>query len=364
VTHSKFGFSMKGGTRMALRVSCCSLICILVVIAISRPARAVVLLHDQFLEDGGLEGKTPMPGPPGPNLKPWNAGSGGGVNPTQVVNGEVVLVQVDSTPVLINGEDQANDFGEQGATATTFAGFDFRLPAADNAMLATDPSVADGMFFISLRAQSPASSLRARTGVMPPAAGGDFRLAINADDNDLSLGAIWSGELEFDTTYRAVISYNATNAVSQLWLNPVNESSTSVTHTGLLTGTDIDRIVLRQHTDYTGKQIVDNLIVATTFAEALGVDDSANGDFNGDGVVDAADYVMWRKNGGTTDDYALWQETFGEPTGGGSSSTTSVPEPASRLVLMLCASMLAAMNRAARFPFAASCGSLHLQIAD
>ena len=30
-----------------------------------------------------------------------------------------------------------------------------------------------------------------------------------------------------------------------------------------------------------------------------------------DGVVDAADYVLWRKNGGTQADYELWRENFG-----------------------------------------------------
>jgi hypothetical protein len=38
------------------------------------------------------------------------------------------------------------------------------------------------------------------------------------------------------------------------------------------------------------------------------------GDFNEDGAVDAADYVVWRKNPGgmfTADDYDLWRANFG-----------------------------------------------------
>jgi hypothetical protein len=61
------------------------------------------------------------------------------------------------------------------------------------------------------------------------------------------------------------------------------------------------------------------------------------GDFNGDGSVDAADYITWRIGLGTiyTDqDYDLWRAHFGEPSIGSglinSASTTSqVPEPAS-----------------------------------
>jgi len=38
---------------------------------------------------------------------------------------------------------------------------------------------------------------------------------------------------------------------------------------------------------------------------------SGAGDFNGDGTVDAADYVEWRKNGGNPDDYNAWKANFG-----------------------------------------------------
>jgi hypothetical protein len=42
----------------------------------------------------------------------------------------------------------------------------------------------------------------------------------------------------------------------------------------------------------------------------------AQGDFNGDGKVDAADYVTWRDTNGSAADYALWKANFGA-TGGG-----------------------------------------------
>ena len=60
----------------------------LAVLATSQPARALVLLHDQFLEDGVLGGKTPMPGPPSGTLQAWNAGSAEGINAVNVVSGE------------------------------------------------------------------------------------------------------------------------------------------------------------------------------------------------------------------------------------------------------------------------------------
>jgi hypothetical protein len=52
------------------------------------------------------------------------------------------------------------------------------------------------------------------------------------------------------------------------------------------------------------------------------------GDFNGNGTVDTADYVVWRKGLGTTytpADYVDWQRHFGESTG--TASGAAVPEP-------------------------------------
>jgi microcystin-dependent protein len=62
---------------------------------------------------------------------------------------------------------------------------------------------------------------------------------------------------------------------------------------------------------------------------------SVPGDFNFNGVVDAADYVFWRKGLGTTysqSDYTLWRANFGKsPQGDGTAGELSfnseVPEP-------------------------------------
>ena len=57
-----------------------------------------------------------------------------------------------------------------------------------------------------------------------------------------------------------------------------------------------------------------------------------DGDFNDDGVVDAADYVVWRDGLGTRyspDDYGLWKSNFGATAGAAAVSGSSIPEPAS-----------------------------------
>jgi hypothetical protein len=61
------------------------------------------------------------------------------------------------------------------------------------------------------------------------------------------------------------------------------------------------------------------------------------GDFNNDGTVDAADYVVWRKNPGgiyAQADFNTWRANFGETIGNGSAVNIAVPEPASILLLM------------------------------
>lgn len=54
----------------------------------------------------------------------------------------------------------------------------------------------------------------------------------------------------------------------------------------------------------------------------------AQGDFNRDGIVDAADYTVWRDGLGevyTMEDYAIWRDNYG--TSGTGSSSNAVPEP-------------------------------------
>jgi T5SS/PEP-CTERM-associated repeat protein len=79
------------------------------------------------------------------------------------------------------------------------------------------------------------------------------------------------------------------------------------------------------------------------------------GDFNHNGVVDAADYVSWRKGLGTTytqSDYDVWRAHFGQSAGAGAtaaSSSAAVPEPAMfQLLLLAIACVLLRAMRLAR----------------
>jgi hypothetical protein len=84
---------------------------------------------------------------------------------------------------------------------------------------------------------------------------------------------------------------------------------------------------------------------------ALTSDPNLPGDFNGDRIVDAADYVTWRKGLGTThtpDHFNRWRANFGmsDPAGSGASDNAAVPEPSS-LYLILFATIIYASRRRA-----------------
>jgi choice-of-anchor C domain-containing protein len=85
--------------------------------------------------------------------------------------------------------------------------------------------------------------------------------------------------------------------------------------------------------------------------DAVSVVDVAQelGDYNHNGVVDAADYTVWRDTLGSTTnlaadgnsngmidagDYGVWKSNFGNHAGTGASVKTSVPEPTTLMMLL------------------------------
>jgi hypothetical protein len=73
-----------------------------------------------------------------------------------------------------------------------------------------------------------------------------------------------------------------------------------------------------------------------------GVTAPLDGDHNGNGVVDAADYVWWRKNDGSAAGYNTWRTNFGRTAAAaGGMEVPSVPEPISGMMLAIAAMFFA-----------------------
>lgn len=75
------------------------------------------------------------------------------------------------------------------------------------------------------------------------------------------------------------------------------------------------------------------------------------GDYNEDGTVDAADYVVWRKNpaafGGDPDGYNTWRTNFGRTSSGGGAlvGSAAIPEPASLLIAVFVVVGISSLSR-------------------
>jgi hypothetical protein len=79
----------------------------------------------------------------------------------------------------------------------------------------------------------------------------------------------------------------------------------------------------------------------TPFVEGLA------GDYNGNGTVDAADYVVWRDGPAAPDGYTLWRANFGAG-GGVAGAASAVPEPATSAAALTALAMMAWGKRGAR----------------
>jgi hypothetical protein len=88
------------------------------------------------------------------------------------------------------------------------------------------------------------------------------------------------------------------------------------------------------------------------------------GDFNQDGTVDAADYVVWRKTDGTQTGYDAWRANFGTSLLAGSGAAIpsaeplpAVPEPSTLMILCITAIVLGAAARRRTRPGGLPCAA-------
>ena len=154
------------------------------------------------------------------------------------------------------------------ATDKTYACFRLRVPTQTAALVCN--------YFAHFMVNS--TTFRSKVFVTP--SGSSYTLGLSVTANAAGaplappvapLGATWGTTLNYDQWYSVAISYDANGGVSELWVDPADESSTKITATdGSAAAGALTAFGLRQSST-SGAAFsynVDNLSVGTTFADA------------------------------------------------------------------------------------------------
>ena len=137
---------------------------------------------------------------------------------------------------------------------------------------------------------------------------------------------------------------------------------TLIDYAGSLMGSGIETFLAQTPTGAAGFNytLVDT---GSTIDLNVSVAPQNNADFNNDGIIDAADYVIWRKfnpatgtgtqptgdaNGDTNIDqldYDAWVQTFGNSNPGSGGGSQGVPEPSTLVSLLIAATFIRTRTR-------------------
>ena len=210
---------------------------------------------------------------------------------------------------IVNGVDDA------GFTVDLFNGSGFRTLSAVQVVLEPEPGEEGAFYGVGTLANGT-----------PGAIGPTYTTLTNVQ------GSPWgTGDVFGDSAWNTAVMFASGSFAENVTPGFTGVSSGSVYDT-LGTQTMVGQVAFATLTT----------IVRTNF-----VPGGLPGDYNGDSVVDAADYVVWRKglpqadgnNNSMIDpgDYTVWRENFGESSGpgAGGSDSSAVPEPASGIMLIL-----------------------------
>ncbi len=184
------------------------------------------------------------------------AGSPLPAEPVEVVNGEA--------RVRMNGLREDDNFlSFSSTTGSIYYGIDFRVPSLA-------PGMDTSPFFAAFTNAFSTSANGRLTIVEPAGAGPDDDFTIGVTTDSTGVDATWSTDLTFNTTYRAVVRYDQVTNESQLWIDAVSDTDTSISGTDQLDANAdiIERFELQQaRTSFSPvhEVFVDNLVIGTTF---------------------------------------------------------------------------------------------------
>jgi len=189
-------------------------------------------------------------------------------------SGTVNEITVNSGKIVISDsqtEDIEVAFSTPNITGDIYASFDFSV---------ADPPSYTGTTFSYFFLFKPLSSnnFRAKVYIAAFSASG-FKPGISSGSSTAEI--LWAQDLSYATTYRMTVKYNTTTGLSQMWIDAVLETDTSISTTTASTVTDIDAVAFRQSSASPDQSItIDNLKVATSFANTLSTDVSDEATFS------------------------------------------------------------------------------------
>jgi len=189
----------------------------------------------------------------------------GNANEITVNSGKIVISDSQS-------EDIEVAFSTPNITEDIYASFDFSV---------ADPSSYTGTdfeYFFMFKPIPSTSIFKARVDIAAFSASG-YKPGISSGSSTAEI--LWAQDLSYATTYRMTVKYNTTTGLSQMWIDAVLENDTSISTTTPSTVTDIDAVAFRQSSASPDQSItIDNLKVATSFANTLSTDVSVEATFS------------------------------------------------------------------------------------
>jgi hypothetical protein len=185
-------------------------------------------------------------------------------------SGDVQMISGKAEVSMARGSDVNRGFGPQGPAATTYACFEATVTSF------TTPVSGSGETYIA-HFKNSSTGFRCRVFVAPPAGGGHFRFGVTVSSTNIdpavqNFGQYWAADGTIGQTYKIAMKYDDAAGVATVWVDPVNEASSSITSStssSTIPGANIESFALRQSNEDTSSftVLIDNLEVGTTFAD-------------------------------------------------------------------------------------------------